>query len=589
MHLAAKESHRISPLGIAHMHCYAAWRIQDKGYSYNNSLSNNMYSPFTDITSDPIRYSQSWEPKVLAYRKALDDATVKSYFAPESLSSGLNAIDVPDKVLADKDVEITSMSASALCDKMARGELTAEDTFNAFARRATIAHQLCNCAMEFFIEEGLERARYLDKYFAETGKTVGPLHGLPVSLKEHYGYKDRVVHAGYVSRLDFVSKEHAVVTQNLFDSGAVFYVRTTEPQSLMHLDSFNNITGWACNPNNSSLSPGGSSSGEGIIVSMSGSPMGVGSDIGGSIRGPAAFCGCWGLRPTQKRISMKGAYGPGTGCQESVMCVIGPLARFPEDLSLFMKSVISQEPWKKDAELVPLPWREVSMPNPKEVTIAIEFDDGIVHPHPPITRGLHHVASKLKEAGCRVIEWKPHRVEEAIMTVNQMYTADGNAAQLEALAESGEPLAELTKWCLGMGNGTRGVSVSQNQLLNAARNSMRGEYQKIMEQEKIDFILTPTYNGVAPKLGTVKYWGYTALFNLLDLPNIVFPTGLAVDETLDLKDGSYQPRSEIEEYEWGLYTGPQDFKDAPICLQLTGRRYFDEEVVKAGELLREIL
>jgi Asp-tRNA(Asn)/Glu-tRNA(Gln) amidotransferase A subunit family amidase len=103
-------------------------------------------------------------------------------------------------------------------------------------------------------------------------------------------------------------------------------------------------------------------------------PLGIGTDIGGSIRGPAAFCGAYGFRPTALRNPYDGIILAGDG-QESIRCVVGPLAaQSVEDLDLFQRAVIDQEPWDTETSLVPIPWKRVQ-PN-KDITVAIMWDDG---------------------------------------------------------------------------------------------------------------------------------------------------------------------------------------------------------------------
>jgi amidase len=259
-----------------------------------------------------------------------------------------------------QSLEITSLPAHEIATKIAQGELTAVQTLQAFIKRATLAHQLTNCAMELLFEEGLQRARDLDQYQSTHGTTCGPLHGVPISLKEHFDYPNHITHRGYVSLLDRIPNKFATSSQILYDLGAVFYIRTTEPQSLMHPDSWNNITGRGRNALKTTLSPGGSSSGEVSLIAMRGSPLGLGSDIGGSVRFPAAFNGIWSLRPSTKRISKIGCGGAADGFySDGVLGVLGPMAHSPEDLDFFMKPYLSREPWLLDQQLVPLPWRSV--------------------------------------------------------------------------------------------------------------------------------------------------------------------------------------------------------------------------------------
>ncbi|VEU20121.1 DEKNAAC101054 [Brettanomyces naardenensis] len=551
----------------------------------------SLFSPLTKSSENPVLFAK-YKPKVQAYRDALAAGILDEYKLPDELIPKKDGVDVtviPKKFLSESEFAITESSGTDLVKKISKGELTAVEVFKAFAKRATAAHQLTNCAMQLFVDEGLQRAKELDEYFQKTGKTVGPLHGLPVSLKEHYDYKGKVTHAGYAVWVDRVTDDWALTVKLLSEAGAVFYIRTNEPQSLMHLCSNNNIVGLAKNPNNTSLTTGGSSSGEGAMAAMKGSVFGLGSDIGGSIRCPAGFCGAWGLRPTQKRVSMRGVASACTGVQEGVCCVLGPLAHSADDINLFMSAVIGGKPWERDATVIPLPWRKVSEPNIKNLTVAICYDDGVVKPTPPIIRGLKLAASKLKAAGATVVEWEPIEVEKLIATCGSMYNSDSASDQLTALGASGEPLAELTKVALSFGCGEKGTTTQEYQRLAFTRDTYRDKYQDTMSEKGIDFILTPVYVSVAAKPETVHYWGYTNLWNLLDLPNVVFPTGLKCDPALDAPDKTYKARSDVENYEYALYDDADEFKGAPINLQLTGRRWFDEELVKASKVVQAVI
>jgi Asp-tRNA(Asn)/Glu-tRNA(Gln) amidotransferase A subunit family amidase len=138
------------------------------------------------------------------------------------------------------------------------------------------------------------------------------------------------------------------------------------------MDSANNITGRTLNPFNRNLSPGGSSGGEGASLGFRCAALGVGTDIGGSSRLPAAFNGVYGFRPTACRLPLAGLRATGPG-HESIRGVVGPLAGSVDDLELFMKSVLDQNPWKKNPSLVPVPWRSVD--TPVSLTVGIMKDD----------------------------------------------------------------------------------------------------------------------------------------------------------------------------------------------------------------------
>lgn len=551
---------------------------------------------YTNDVSDPEKF-KTWVPKIEAYRKKLDLATpaeLKTTSAPQDLDAVFNAVKFlkDEKILDPQELEITELSATDLAESIRIGKYSCVTVLKAYAKRAVVGHQLTNFAMEFFIDEGLQRAQELDDFFQKTGKLAGPLHGVPISLKEQIGVANKITHGGWVGMLDNLTKEDAVTVKVLRSLGAVFYVRTNQPQSLMHLDSNNNITGRTRNPYNLKLTAGGSSGGEGAATGFGASALSVGTDIGGSVRGPAAFCGVYGLRPSTRRISCLGGVSSGKG-QESVVAIAGPLARDINDIDLFMDSYINKgSPSDFDPWCIPIPWRSVSVPKPQDVKVAVMWDDGIVKPAPPIARGLRHVVDKLMKAGVEVVDFEPIRMAEAYTTVNEMYSCDGNYAQKELIRKSGEPLLHLTEWAFSFGSGDKELSITENRELNYVRDSIRKDYLDYMVENKVDFILSPNYFNVAPVgsdngVGGAYYWGYTALFNLLDMPNLTFPTGLYQDPEIDVKE-SASSRSDIEELEHGTYN-EADFKDAPIGLQLTGRRYHDEEVVAAGKLIKDLL
>ncbi|KAI3406589.1 hypothetical protein KGF56_000721 [Candida oxycetoniae] len=543
---------------------------------------------------DPEKYAK-YIPKLEAYRQRLADAIPKELATTlpkprdELIAEQFDAVDYlyKAKLLSPKEFEITDTPAATLLQNIASGKWTSVEVFKAFAKRAILAHQFTNCAMEFFVDEGLKRAEELDAYYKEHGKTMGPLHGMPISVKEHVAYKGKPLHACYVGLIDNIATEDSVGLQIMKKMGAVFYVRTSQPQTLMQLDSGNNFTGLTKNPFNLLLSSGGSSSGEGALVAFGGSVIGLGSDIGGSIRAPAAYSGCHGFRPTTRRISLMGG-ASALGGQESVPAVAGPFARTVDDIDLWMKHYINDgKPWDYDTWSIPMPWREVTKPNAKDITIAVIRDDGLVRPSPPIRRGLNEVVSKLKAAGVNVIEFTPPNTKLAYETINNMYTCDGNYKQREMLAESGEPLTKLTKWNLNFGQGSKHYTVYENRSLNVIRDELRTEYNDYMVKNKVDFILSPAYNNVAPHSEEVYNWSYTALFNILDLPTLAFQTGLRQDPELDVwteEDKKHVYRSDLEQLENENYK-PDEFKGAPIALQLSARRYFDEEVIGAGKLI----
>ena len=162
---------------------------------------------------------------------------------------------------------------------------------------------------------------------------------------------------GYVKDDKFVAKEHSIITEVLLRAGAVPLVRTNVPQTLMRAETDNHIYGRTVNPYNRGFTPGGSSGGEGALVGMHGSPLGLGTDIGGSVRIPAAFNGLWGMRTSTHRIPYEGTANSFMG-QHTIYSVIGPLTHSHSGIVTFFKAVLEQKPWELDPNTLPMPFNQ---------------------------------------------------------------------------------------------------------------------------------------------------------------------------------------------------------------------------------------
>ena len=245
-----------------------------------------------------------------------------------------NVTSIPRRLLSEEVVTITEQSAEQLLPQLASSKLTSTQVTKAFLQRAGLASRLVNCCTELLVERALDRAKYLDEYFSKNQKPIGPLHGLPISVKEHIGMKDLDLNAGFVAWVGNIAPDDAILLKLLWNAGCVFYARTTEPQTLMHLETSNNIYGVTVNPYNSRLTSGGSSGGEGALLGTRGSCLGIGSDIGGSIRSPSANNGLFGLRPTSYRLPFVGWMATMMG-EEAVIPVIGPMSTSLEGIKDF--------------------------------------------------------------------------------------------------------------------------------------------------------------------------------------------------------------------------------------------------------------
>lgn len=180
-------------------------------------------------------------------------------------------------------------------------------------------------------------------------------------------------------------------------------------------ETVNNIIGYTHNPKNRNLACGGSSGGEGALIGLKGSPVGFGTDIGGSIRIPAAFNGLYGLKPSSGRLPYEGMANSMDG-QNSILSVVGPIATSIGALKLVVKGLLSQQPWLYDPLVAEIPWRSeheqavldiVSASGGGQLAFGLHKDDGWVRCQPPVRRALDIVVKTAEKLGHKIIEWDP--------------------------------------------------------------------------------------------------------------------------------------------------------------------------------------
>ncbi|KAJ3770375.1 amidase signature domain-containing protein [Lentinula raphanica] len=511
--------------------------------------------------------------------------------------AGSNVLDAATAsgLLSEKELRLTDPSndATTILSAIKSKDATAVEVLTAFMKRAAIAHQLLCCLTQIFFEEGLARAKELDEYYEKTGELVGPLHGLPISMKDHLGIKGRRATGGFSGDIDkLISTEHAPLNQILWDAGCVFYCKTTLPQSMMHLET-QSFWGQTVNPHNTHLTSGGSSGGCGALVAFGGSPLSIGTDIGGSLRSPASCNGIYTLKPTTGRLpgnSLRGC-SPTPG-SEAILATCGPLVRSSRDISLFFDVVLKAQPWLQHMKLVPLPWKTESVKwsgTGGKIRLGVMWDDGNVLPQPPVRRALKAMVDALRKTDkFDIIDYEPRYHRELTLMAQSLYFIDGGASVRARAAATGEPLCPLTEWVITL-PGVKDYTSHQLWELCLERDALRAKYYSHWNSQNIDVLLCPVQYGAAQPLQTTKYWGYTSAFNCVDFPAAVFPTGLRANAALDPKDS--EPRetwSEADAYVASTYN-PSLSDNAPLSLQLVSKRHADEVVIRALQEIETVL
>ncbi|KAJ0300200.1 uncharacterized protein N0V96_000282 [Colletotrichum fioriniae] len=523
--------------------------------------------------------TETWELAAAKKRESLAASLPSEWLVPKNLLPPDSQDDVtswPETSgwFTEKELAITNSDAADLIPKLASGELKSLEVTKAFCKRAVAAHQLTNCLSETCFDRALATAKARDEHLERTGKPIGPFHGLPISLKDNFNLKGLDATVGFVSHIDNPAEYDAALATLLEEAGAVFYVKTNVPTAMMIAESVNNVFGRTVNPRNRNLTSGGSSGGESALISFKGSPLGVGTDIGGSLRIPAACTGIFTLRPSFGRFPTLGCRS-GMGGQEAVQSVNGPMTRTITDLELYSKTVVNQKTWLHDPRCVPIPWRDVQLPS--KLKIAVMWNDGMVRPTPPVTRALKATVEKLKAAGneIEIIDWEPVDHRQGLTLLERMFVADGGISIQKELEKSGEPLRpEMAAYGTAKELGTYDMWQ-----LHLERTAFQKRYLDRWTAAGIDAILCPTTPFASVKSSGFKHVGYTGVYNVLDYSCVSFPTGLTADQSLDTPlESTEKPLSKDCEAIHAEYDAAA-VHGMPISLQLVARRLEEEKAI----------
>ncbi|KIW63313.1 hypothetical protein, variant [Phialophora macrospora] len=502
-------------------------------------------------------------------------------------------------ILTPRQLEITSLGVTELVTRMKQRTLTAVETTEAFCARAAIAHQLVNCLTAFFPDEALKTAAVVDETYAQTGELVGPLHGVPVAVKDMYVLRGHKATFGYISFYERPpAQEDGVLVKVVKDAGAVIFGMTTMPQTGMALETNSNLWGRTLNPFNPRFGSGGSSGGDGALVALHGAPCSpLSSDIGGSIRAPAAFNGLYGIRPTSARPP-HGGFVSVTSGNISIGISIGPCCHSLSDLKLITKQLVTHPTLPNEPSCGPPIWREIPT-KPTKLRVGLLLRDGVVEPHPPVIRALLHTADKLRAAGHDVFEFHlPFDSWEVALTTWPLYFQTGGKEMNATMASTGEPPIpafqanidvfkpkELTVpelWKLNTQSATYKHLLSQAWDRTAASDLTSGDM--------MDVILCPSAALAGAPHDFPQWWGYTAMWNLLDYPSVILPVkDFKIDPTIDLKDAAYEPKDNFyDRKNWEAYD-PELWITQPMTVQIVGRPWRDEEMISACETVDSVI
>ncbi|CAE7007194.1 hypothetical protein PTNB85_01385 [Pyrenophora teres f. teres] len=546
--------------------------------------------------------STSWETKVAAKQQAAREKIPKDWLLPASVTDALqfplsehpiNMMDMPRKsgVMTERELDITEKyTVTELLTLMAQGDLSSLEVTVAFSKRAALAQQLLSCLTETYFAEAQERARFLDSERTQ-GRIVGPLHGLPISVKDGFRIKGSASTIGYVSFLDHpLDTENSPLVDILLDLGAVIYVKTNLPQTLMTADSENNIFGRTLNPHKTCLTAGGSSGGEGSLVGFRGSPLGIGTDIAGSIRIPALCCGTYGFKPTTARVPDGGQKNPSLPGNLLFNPSAGPLANDMAALDVLCRSVMSARPALYDSSALDVPWREIPKAAPK-LRLGLVAEDPVFPLHPPVKRALAAAVKALEAQGHEIIPISAAQAHVAdglalafgffmFDDTGMKFVTDGGEPTVRSVAQSMEAYHSFKSNFLDDIADTQGFH--RIAALNCKRELIQENWRKMWKDHKLDGVIGPAAQNTAIPHDTYGLPPYTLLLNVLDYPAAVLPFSKASAD-LDSQPFVLGPGQSGPPYD------PKATDGAPASIQVFTNKMRDEECLQVAAIVDDCL
>ena len=290
-------------------------------------------------------------------------------------------------------------SAIQLARAVRTGAVSSVELLKAYLERVDRLNPALNAVVVDDRAQAMKHARVADRALA-AGKPTGPLHGVPMTVKESFNIPGQQTTWGYPALKGNIATEDAVAVARLRSAGAIVFGKTNVPMALADLQSFNDVYGTTNNPWDLTRGPGGSSGGSAAALAAGLSGLEFGSDIGGSIRNPAAYCGVYGHKPTYGIIPKRGQTTSPELVTEGDISVIGPLARSAEDLALALKVTAGPDSLAAAGLKLALPAPPSSL---KGLRIAVWLDQPDIAPvDAAVCAQIELAATALRKAGAKV-------------------------------------------------------------------------------------------------------------------------------------------------------------------------------------------
>jgi len=334
--------------------------------------------------------------------------------------------------LDPKDEELISWPLRHLIRGLRSKAFSAAELVGAYLNRIEQINPWLNAIVTLTAEQAMRDAREAD-FLLSIGKVTGPLHGIPMTIKDSLDTREVVTTWGVPARAGFVPSKDSTVVKRLRSAGAILLGKTNTPELTLSFETNSPVHGATNNPYDIQCTAGGSSGGAAAIVAAAGSPFDIGSDTGGSIRLPAHFCGVAGIRPTSGLVPRTGNAVPPGGLL-SKLTAIGPIARSVDDLELLL-GIISG-PDGADSSVVPRDRIESQNLRLEGLHGTFHIDNGICTPSEASASIVRKTTQSLTDAGLVFEHRRPPGIEETLELFFSLLNRDAGALRRTLLARA---------------------------------------------------------------------------------------------------------------------------------------------------------
>ncbi|TFK41787.1 amidase signature domain-containing protein [Crucibulum laeve] len=532
--------------------------------------------------------------------------------------------------LSSSEEKIHALSISELVYQCRSGLISPSEIMSTYGKKALSAQKATNCVSDIMFLEALaipsvaNWSRGVDSDSTNTADTGQdrPLLGVPISIKDTVDIQGHDTTIGFSRNVGKPAKSSAAIVNLLQDAGALIHAKTTVPTALLAIETNSDVFGHTSNPYNHAYTCGGSTGGGAALVASGGSKIEIGTDIGGSVRIPAHFCGIWSLKGSAGRFPRWGSAAPTDGL-EGIEIIASPMAGNLNDLAEFWERVIRCKPWVYDHTCIPLPWRALNLrEDGRRLKWGIIWEDGTIPPAPACRRALSLVISALRKQGHEVVNFEPPDIVGCLLLGYQLLFSDGGQQILNLLSPSerlGTPaksvidllrLPRFFKRLLSFSTRkTDPLATAFAQILHkktvveerelvVARDRYRAKWHEKWTEEGLDLVLTvphalPAFEHGASAKATLVSAGYNFIFSVLDYTAGVLPVTV-VDRVADaLPQGFFSSRqyTSMNGASQGAYSvyDAKKMHGLPVGVQIVGKRLEEEKVLEGMKIIEAAL